>query len=92
MGPLDLLLHLLSFVAPALAVALLVSLAARILQPKRPGARRWWVSPAINFIVGAAVLAGGLWYFGRDGKMATYAALVLACASSQWLLGRGWRS
>ena len=37
------------------------------------------------------VLVAGLVFFGRDGKMATYAALVLAIASSQWLLLRGWR-
>ena len=34
------------------------------------------------------VLLCGLVVFGRDGKMATYASLVLACASSQWLLLR----
>jgi len=27
-----------------------------------------------------------------DGKMATYAALVLAVATSQWLLARAWRN
>jgi hypothetical protein len=38
------------------------------------------------------VLAGGLMFFGHDGQMATYAALVLACATSQWLVGGGWRA
>jgi hypothetical protein len=37
------------------------------------------------------VLLGGLWFFGHDGKMATYAALVLACASSQWWMLRAAR-
>jgi hypothetical protein len=46
---------------------------------------------AINFIVGVAVLSAGLMIFGRDGKMATYVALVLACATSQWLLAGSWR-
>lgn len=36
-------------------------------------------------------LLAGLAYFGNDGKMATYAALVVACASSQWVLVKGWR-
>ena len=36
-------------------------------------------------------LLAALIVFGRDGKMATYAALVVAIASSQWLLLRGWR-
>jgi hypothetical protein len=28
---------------------------------------------------------------GRDGTLLAYTALVLACASSQWLLGRSWK-
>lgn len=91
MGPLDLFLHLLSFLAPALAVALLVALAARIIMPWQPTTRSWWVQGAINSIVGMVVLAAGLWHFGVDGKMATYAALVLAVASCQWACSRGWR-
>ena len=35
------------------------------------------------------VLVPMLW--GRDGKMLTYAALVVACATCQWVLVRGWR-
>lgn len=83
------LLHLLNFAAPALAVALGVALAARLFRLDRSG-RSWWVLAAINFVAGLVVLLGGLWYFGRDGKMATYAALVLAVASVQWLAGRAW--
>ena len=37
------------------------------------------------------VLALGLWFFGRDGKIATYSAMVLMCATSQWVMLRGWR-
>jgi hypothetical protein len=44
-----------------------------------------------NGLVGMAALAAGLWIWGNDGKMGTYAALVVACASSQWLLMRAWR-
>ncbi|WP_299764490.1 hypothetical protein [Ramlibacter sp.] len=91
MNTLALLQHLPGLLAPALAVALLVALGARVLRPSgapRPG---WWASVAINFAVGAAVLGAGLWHFGRDGKMATYLALVVAVATCQWLLGRGWR-
>ena len=90
MGPLDLLLHLLSFLAPAAAVALLVALTAR-LALRGPGAG-WWRSFLLNFLAGTAVLVAGLLYFGRDGKMATYAALVIAVATAQWLSGRAWRS
>lgn len=87
MGPIDLLVHIANFAAPALAVGALLALAARWW----PAARRrpWWLHGAVNSAVGLAVLAGGLWFYGRDGKMATYAVLVLACATSQWLLLRG---
>jgi hypothetical protein len=39
-------------------------------------------------LAGSAALLGGLWFFGHDGKMVTYAALVLVCATVQWLLVR----
>lgn len=88
---LDILIHLLNFAAPALALALLLPLAARFLMKKSASALAWWAQLAINFVVGLAVLAGSLWWWGRDGKMLAYAALVLALATSQWLLSRGWR-
>jgi len=78
--------------APALAVALLVTLAARFILPRGGSLRSWWTPFAINLGVGLLVLAGGLWLYGRDGKMLTYAALVAAVATSQWLMGRAWRS
>lgn len=90
MGPADVVFHLMGFAMPALALALLLPLAARLLVPTARG-RSWWLAFAANFVTGLAALAAGLWYFGRDGKMATYAALVLAVASSQWLCARGWR-
>ena len=91
MAPLDLLNHLLNFVAPAFAVGFLSALLGRLTMRKAAGTLSWWLQGAINFIVGVVVLAGGLVYFGRDGRMATYAALVLACATSQWLLAGSWR-
>jgi len=88
----ELLRHLLSFIAPALVVALLVALAARLVLPPPARPRSWWLSVGLNTLAGVLVLAAGLWFFGRDGKMATYAALVLAVATMQWLSGRAWRS
>jgi hypothetical protein len=92
MGPFDLLIHLLNFAAPALAVALLVASFARFLMPGPLGAVSWWASIAINSIAGLAMSAAGLWHYGVDGKMATYAAVVVAVATSQWLLARAWRN
>jgi len=91
MGPIDLFFHLIGFAAPAVAVAMLVALGAGVVLPAQSAARAWWLQSAINSIVGVLVLAAGLWHFGVDGKMATYAALVLAVASCQWVAGRGWR-
>lgn len=91
MGPLDILNHLLNFVAPAAAVALLLVLAGGWIGPQGRPAMAAWRRFAVLFVVGVAVLAGGLLIWGRDGKMLTYAALVLCCASTQWVLSRAWR-
>ena len=92
MDLLDLLNHFLNFVAPAFFVAVLVPLAARWCMKKTPAVISLWAQSAINFLVNVMVLALGLWFFGRDGKMATYSAMVLMCATSQWVMLRGWRA
>jgi hypothetical protein len=88
MGPIDSLIHLLNFAAPALVVGLLTALLSRVFMKKRAVAQSLLAQAAINFAVCLLVLLGGLWFFGHDGKMLTYAALVLACASSQWCMAR----
>ena len=92
MGLPDLLNHLLNFFAPAFWVALLVTLFAFIFMRKQALAGGFVRSTAINFVVSCGVLVFGLWFFGRDGKMSMYAAMTLFCASSQWVLQRGWRA
>lgn len=91
MGPLDVANHLLNFAAPAAALALLLALVGRFFGPKRTPALAWWAQMAMVFVVGVATLAAGLWWLGRDGRMLTYAALVVATATCQWLLVGGWR-
>ena len=91
MGTLDLSIHLLNFAAPAAFVAVLLLLSGRLLWSKRPSARMWWSHLAINFVVCLTASAIGLWFFGRDGMMATYGALVLGGATSQWAMQRGWQ-
>jgi hypothetical protein len=91
----DTLIHLLNFAAPALVLALLLPLAGRFVTrvsgQKRTVDMAWLTQAAVHSVAGLAVLAAGLWFFGRDGKMATYAALVLVMATNQWLMTRGWR-
>jgi hypothetical protein len=88
--------HILNFLAPAAVVALLLVLLSRFfsrfLASKRPVAQSMRVQVAIIFIVNVLVLAAGLVLFGNDGKMATYAAMVLASAVCQWVLWRGWKA
>ena len=91
MSLLGLLDHLLNFVAPALVVGFLVAaLAPLVMKAARPH-HSWLTQSAINSGASALVLLAGLVLFGHDGKMATYAAMLLACASAQWFGARAWR-
>ena len=90
MDPLAVLNHLLNFIAPALWLALLLPLLARLFVKKRPLARSLYAQAAINFAACSAVLLLGLLVFGDDGKMLTYLAMALVGASSQWLMRRAW--
>ena len=91
MDPLAALIHLLNFAAPAAVLALLLVPGSRLFMRNSNPALSWWAQAAIVFVVGCAVLLAGLWLLGRDGKLATYDALVLATATCQWLLRRGWK-
>lgn len=75
------LLHLANFVAPALGVALLLTLFSWGLRPgARLGSLAWTHARTVfgwTAVGGLLVLSLGLVYFGRDGKMATYGAMVL---------------
>lgn len=83
-------LHLLGFVLPALAMAVLMPWAGRWVMGahSRPIRQRMWV----HALSGVGVLALGLWLHGQDGKMSTYTVLVLVAATLEWLMQRGWAS
>ena len=76
--------HLLDFAAPALALALLGSAAAKALWRDELRSVSW------RSLIGASALASitadvaGLVITGRDATMSGYAAMVLACAASLW--------
>ena len=83
--------HLINFIVPAWAMGLVMAGPARSwLSPadRRPSFWTCWVAQGL---LGMVILLVGLVLFGRDGKMASYAALVLGAASLQWLMGRSWR-
>ena len=85
MGPINLLNHLFNFLAPALAVGFVLALVGPWFVKKGPSAPGLIAQAAINFVAGALTLVAGLWFFGNDGKMASYAAMVVVCATSQAL-------
>src|SRR5690606_21073361 len=88
---LALLNHLLNFALPALAVALVLALAARLFMKRGAGAPGLATQVAITFAAGTVVLLAGLALTGRDGRIGTYAALVAVSGTVQWWLIRGWR-
>jgi hypothetical protein len=88
MGPLDQLNHLINFFAPAIAVGALLAVFGPFVGGKRPSAPGLIAHVAINCIAGALALGLGLWFFGRDGKVASYTAMLVCCTLSQGLLPR----
>ena len=89
MGPIDALWHLLNFFAPALGVGVGASLMAKLLWRRELKGVSWGRLSAWATACGAAVLLAGLVAFGHDGKMATYGAMVMACAATLWWVGFG---
>jgi len=91
MGILGFLNHLLNFLLPALVVGGLLAATAPLVIRKARSPHGWLKQTVINSVVCVLALGIGLVVFGHDGKMLTYAAMVLACASSQWLAAKAWR-
>lgn len=74
------LIHLLNFFAPAFFLGLVLPLLEYFWHKKWPSMIYFIAQAAIYSGVSALVLLLGFWHFERDGKMATYAALVLVLA------------
>lgn len=87
MGPLDAFWHAMNFLLPGLAVAAVGASAAKLLWRRELAAVPWHRLALWAGLAGVAALVGGLVLFGRDGKMATYGALVLAAAMALWWAG-----
>jgi hypothetical protein len=87
------LMHLVGLLLPAVGLATWMTCWDRV----RPGKERssapvaWQRFWLLHFGVGVLVLVLGLAVFGRDGKMLSYAALVVASGTLQWALRRGWK-
>ena len=89
LSPIDALWHLLNFFVPALGVGVVASLCAKLLWRRALKRVSWRRLGGWATACSAVVLVGGLVVFGHDGKMATYGAMVLACAITLWWVGFG---
>jgi cation transporter-like permease len=83
MSFLDALFHLVNFALPAIFVG--GALAVVMRQKNKRGLRQTWL---VNSLAGVVAMTAGLILFGFDGKMLSYALLVVACGVSQLLLLR----
>ena len=87
MNPVDAFWHFANFFAPAVVAGFLAAAGAKLLWRRelaavglgRLGA---WAGGAM-----ALTLLAGLVIFEHDGKMATYTAMVVACAAALWWAG-----
>lgn len=91
MPVIDFLIHVLSFVAPAVFMGVALALGARAVWRKKAHLLPWYLMASVNVLLGVLVLGLGLVLGGQDGRMSTYAVLVLALASCQWLMSHGWQ-
>jgi threonine/homoserine efflux transporter RhtA len=87
MSFLDALNHLLNLFGPAIGVGLLASALTKLLWRRRLAGVPWRRLALWACAAGALATVGGLIALGRDGRMATYAALVAACAAALWWAG-----
>jgi hypothetical protein len=87
MGPLDALWHLLNLLAPAFGLGFIAAGLAKLLWRKELRAAGWSRLGLVASLACSAALLAGLVGFGRDGKMATYGAMVLATALALWWSG-----
>lgn len=84
----DALLHLIEFLLPALGVAALTATAARLLWRNELRSVGWRQLFGPAALLGALALGVGLAVLGRDGRVGSYAMLVIGCALGLWW--RGW--
>lgn len=89
MGPLDALWHVTNLFVPALALGALAAALAKLLWWRELAPVTWLRMAVPAALACAVVTLAGLVAFGRDGKMATYAGMVVACAFMLWWRGFG---
>jgi len=79
--------HIVNFIAPALWLGLAMAAWDRLAARSWAAPRHWRRGLLLDWGIGIAVLLGGLFITGHDGRMLTYGALVLAVSARRWLAG-----
>jgi len=77
--------HLANFVLPAVAVGALSAALCKLLWRRGLARVSWFTLAWQASAAGLAVLVAGLVITGHDGRMVTWAGLVIACAIVPWL-------
>jgi hypothetical protein len=88
-GPLDAIWHVMNLFAPAVGLAMLATAGAKLLWRRELASVSWRRLAIPAALACALVLLAGLVLLGRDGKMATYGAMVAAAAVTLWWRGFG---
>jgi hypothetical protein len=81
--------HVMNVVGPIACVGVLLTVAERWVVRRRQSAPRWSGAVFSYALVGLLVWGLGLVLWGRDGKMSTYTAMVLAWGALAALRTRG---
>ncbi|HRH87289.1 MAG TPA: hypothetical protein PLO41_10615 [Rubrivivax sp.] len=88
MSAIDAFWHLLGLFLPALGTGLIAATAAKWLFWRAElRSVRWRRLVAWPVVAGSLALLGGLLILGRDGRMASYGAMVAASALALWWAG-----
>lgn len=82
--------HGINFLMPAWAVALLMTGAIKLLWRQEALGRPWWALTLVGAGVGMGALVIGLMVTGQDGRLATYAAMLVAMTLSMGVYALHW--
>jgi hypothetical protein len=86
-GGLDVVWHLLNFLAPAVGLGALSAALAKFVWRRDLRSVTWLRLALWSSAAAILALVGGLVVLGRDGKIASYAVMVLASALALWWTG-----
>lgn len=76
-----------NFLAPAVLTAAIAAALAKWLWRRELASSGWLRLTLWSALAGEAAMLGGWMFAGRDGAMATYAAMVMAVALALWAAG-----